>query len=56
MKSIFMIVLFFMTTTFNAQDWANLEQFKANNMKIGLWLFWQEPMILQETQGHQPWR
>ena len=35
-KSILLLVLLFMVGTTNAQDWANLEQFQADNAKIGL--------------------
>lgn len=36
MKSILVLFSFFILVTLNAQDWANLEQFKIDNAKIGL--------------------
>lgn len=36
MKSIFSLILLFMVGITNAQDWANLEQFKADNEEVGL--------------------
>jgi len=36
MKSVLVLFSFFILVTLNAQDWANLEQFKIDNAKIGL--------------------
>lgn len=36
MKPIMALITFLMITTSQAQDWANLEQFRADNAKIGL--------------------
>ena len=35
-KSILFLTLLFIMGTSNAQDWANLEEFKADNAKIGI--------------------
>ncbi|MGB5438013.1 MAG: SGNH/GDSL hydrolase family protein, partial [Maribacter sp.] len=36
MKSTVMLLIFLMVTASHAQDWANLEQFRADNAKMGL--------------------
>ncbi len=36
LKKVFVFTLFFMITASQAQDWANLEQFRADNTKVGL--------------------
>ena len=36
LKQVFVFTVFFMITASQAQDWANLEQFKADNTTVGL--------------------